>query len=238
MGSSMLAALRACVCTLRVRVCVVLCVCVWCVCSRACFVCVFLLCVCVVCRALRVSCLINILLALYYQVIRYLRYLQFRSFTCHHEFPEFCCVNFGVLRVCCLVGCLAEERDRLCQQPQQAHHTHRPMFCPWCWYMAHRIHHNRMASEKTKTAFCFALAAEFDKEFQAYSTFVGQVDWSAYGKRVNVHDIPTEAAAVSPFAHLLQLNILPWIKAMPPHLSRIQLLLCKKQEKRKRKKVA
>ena len=70
-----------------------------------------------------------------------------------------------------------------------------------------------------------SLAAEFDTEFQAYSTFVGQVDWSAYGKRVNVHDIPTEAAAVSPFAHLLQLNMLPWIKAMPPHLSRIQLLL-------------
>eukprot|EP00750_Incisomonas_marina_P013284 INCI17280.1.p2 GENE.INCI17280.1~~INCI17280.1.p2 ORF type:complete len:120 (+),score=17.81 INCI17280.1:173-532(+) len=55
---------------------------------------------------------------------------------------------------------------------------------------------------KTKTVFCFHV--------RQHSTD---------------NDIPTDAAAVNPFAHLLQLNILPWIKAMPPHLSRIQLLL-------------
>ena len=51
------------------------------------------------------------------------------------------------------------------------------------------------------------------------------VDWSTYGKLVNVHDIPTDAEAVSPFAHLLRLNILPWIESMPRHMSRIHLLL-------------
>lgn len=42
----------------------------------------------------------------------------------------------------------------------------------------------------------------------------------------NVHDIPTDAVvAVSLLAHLLQLNILPWIEALTQHLSRIKLLL-------------
>ncbi len=79
--------------------------------------------------------------------------------------------------------------------------------------------------EEWETARRKSLAAEFDGEFRAYSRFVKQVDWSAYGKRVNVHDIPTDPAAVSPFAHLLRLNILPWIEEMPRHMSRIQLLL-------------
>jgi hypothetical protein len=70
-----------------------------------------------------------------------------------------------------------------------------------------------------------SLAKQFDKEFRDYSKFVKKVNWSAYGKSVSVHDIPTDAAAVSPFAHLLQLNILPWIEAMPQRISRIQLLL-------------
>lgn len=69
------------------------------------------------------------------------------------------------------------------------------------------------------------LEKDFAKEFRAYSNHVKAVNWSEYGKSIHVNNIPTDAADVNPFAHLLNLNILPWIKAMPPHLSRIQLLL-------------
>ena len=67
------------------------------------------------------------------------------------------------------------------------------------------------------------LVRRFRQECKAYSTYLLGFDWKAYGNKHGVDGIPADG--VDPLMHLMNVNILPLIAALPAELANLQCLL-------------
>ena len=69
------------------------------------------------------------------------------------------------------------------------------------------------------------LKRRFKAEFKAYSRHLLTVNWAQYAAEHEVADVPARHDDIDPFLHLVNVDIIPFIKSLPARFDNIQLLL-------------
>ena len=76
-----------------------------------------------------------------------------------------------------------------------------------------------------KTHMRHKLETRFNTEFRQHRKWVRDINWTEYGEKHGVSDIPNNRDDIDAFEHLMCVDIMPLIFDMPKHLANIKVML-------------
>ena len=86
-------------------------------------------------------------------------------------------------------------------------------------------HEETLQGERPPLTETTKLKRRFKAEFKAYSRHLLTVNWAQYAAEHEVADVPARHDDIDPFLHLVNVDIIPFIKSLPARFDNIQLLL-------------